>query len=117
MPNSGWNASKDSSVGVLLRSEVHGKEEMVFIRVTFGAGLKPVPVAWRSSTVSESVGTITTQMATTTTTLDTGVQALDPIGRILPGQRLSVGDYTTTVMTPTSRFSTSEFWDFLGEFP
>lgn len=84
-----------------------------------------VLAACSSSTVSESVNTSTTQVATTsttqvattTTTLDTDVHALDPVGRILPfGQLLSVGDYTTTLMAPRIRFSTSEFWDFRGEF-
>jgi hypothetical protein len=97
----------------------------VFAKLTFGATLILVLAACSSSTASESVNTSTTQVATTsttqvvttTTTLDTGVQALDPVGRILPGQRLSVGDYTTTLMTPTITFSTSKFWDFIGEFP
>ena len=98
----------------------------MFARITFGATLVLVLAACTSSAGSESVdtsttqeaATSTTQVATTTTTLDPDVQALDPVGRLLPGgQRLSVGDYTTTVMTPTLTFSTSEFWDFVGEFP
>jgi len=99
---------------------------MVFARVTFGTTLVLVLAACSNSTASEPANTSTTQVATTsttqvattTTTLDTDVQALDPVGRILPGgQRLSVGDYTTTVMTPTVTFSTSVFWGFRGEFP
>ena len=98
----------------------------MFAKLTFGVTLMLVLAACSNSTVSESVSTSTTQVATTsttqvavtTTTLDTDVQALDPVGRLLPGgSRLSVGDYTTTVMTPTVTFSTSEFWDFVGEFP
>jgi hypothetical protein len=89
----------------------------VFAKLTFGATLMLVLAACSSSTVSESVNTSTTQVATTSTTLGTDVQALDPVGTILPGQRLSVGDYTTTVMTPTITFSTTRFWDFIGEFP
>ena len=98
----------------------------MFTRLTFGVALMVVLAACSSSAASESVNTSTTQAATTsttqvsttTTTLNTDLQALDPVGRFLPGgQRLSVGDYTTTVMTPTVTFSTSEFWDFLGEFP
>ena len=95
-------------------------------KLTLGVTLMLVLAACSSSKASESVSTsttqvattATTQVATTTTTLGTDVQALDPVGRLLPGgQRLSVGDYTTTVMTPTVTFSTSEFWDFVGEFP
>ncbi|MEE8457815.1 MAG: hypothetical protein V3S28_07170 [Acidimicrobiia bacterium] len=98
----------------------------MFPKASFGVTLMLVLAACSSSTASESVDTTTTQaattsttrVATTATTLDTDadVQALDPVGRILPGQRLSVGDYTTTLMTPTIRFSISEFWDFRGEF-
>jgi hypothetical protein len=106
------------SVGRLLCCNPQGEETTVFTKLTFGVTLMIVLAACSNSTVSESVDTSTTQVATTTTTLDTDVQALDPVGRILPGgQRLSVGDYTTTVMTPTVTFSTSEFWDFRGEFP
>jgi len=98
----------------------------VSAKLTLGVTLMLVLAACSSSKASESVSTsttqvattATTQVATTTTTLGTDVQALDPVGRLLPGgQRLSVGDYTTTVMTPTVTFSTSEFWDFVGEFP
>jgi hypothetical protein len=98
----------------------------MFTKLTFGATLMLVLAACSNSTVSESVNTSTTQVATTsttqvattTTTLGTGVQVLDPVGRLLSGgSRLSVGDYTTTVMTPTVTFSTNKFWDFLGEFP
>jgi hypothetical protein len=98
----------------------------VFVKLTFGVTLVLVLVACSSSTESETVDTSTTQIATTsttqvtttTTTLDTDVQALDPVGTLLPaGQRLFVGDYTTTVMVPTVGFSTSEIWDFVGEFP
>ncbi len=98
----------------------------MFAKASFGVTLMLVLAACSSSTASESVNTTTTQVATasttrvatTTTTLDTDadVQALDPVGRFLPGQRLSVGDYTTTLMTPTIEFSISEFWDFRGEF-
>lgn len=104
------------------------------MKLTFGVALMLVLAACSNSTISETVDTSTTQIATTsttqvattsttqvattTTTLDTDVQALDPVGTLLPaGQRLFVGDYTTTVMTPTVRFSTSEIWDFVGEFP
>jgi hypothetical protein len=95
-----------------------GKEMTVFAKLTFGVTLMLVLAACSSSTASESVNTSTTQAATTTMAIDTDVQALDPVGRLLGGgQRLSVGDYTTTVMSPTITFSTNEFWDFVGEFP
>jgi hypothetical protein len=103
-----------------------GKEMTVLAKLTFGVMLMLVLAACSSSTASESVNTSTsqvattstTQVSTTTTTIDTDVQALDPVGRLLgAGQRLSVGDYTTTVMSPTITFSTKEFWDFVGEFP
>jgi hypothetical protein len=91
---------------------------MMFVKALFGITFMLVLAACSSSAASESVNTTTTQVPTSTATLetDTDVQALDPVGRILPGQRLSVGDYTTTLMTQTIRFSTSEFWDFRGEF-
>jgi hypothetical protein len=117
----------------MLYRNAPGKETTVFAKLTFGVTLMLVLAACSSSTASESVNTSTTQVAPTTTTqvaptsttqvapttttLGTDVQALDPVGRILPGQRLSVGAYTTTVMTPTVTFSTSKFWDFNGEFP
>jgi hypothetical protein len=98
----------------------------VFAKLTFGATLMHVLAACSSSTASKSASTSTTQVATTsttqvsttTTTLDTDMQALDPVGRFLArDQRPSVGDCTTTVMTPTITFSTTRFWDFIGEFP
>jgi hypothetical protein len=98
----------------------------VFAKLTFGATLMHVLAACSSSTASKSASTSTTQVATTsttqvsttTTTLDTDMQALDPVGRFLArDQRPSVGDCTTTVMTPTNTFSTSRFRDFIGEFP
>ncbi|RLE11343.1 MAG: hypothetical protein DRJ28_10840 [Actinobacteria bacterium] len=98
----------------------------MFAKLTFGVTFMLVLAACSNSTVSEAVNTSTTQVATTsatqvattTTTLDPDVQVLDPVGRLMGnGQRLSVGDYTTTVMTPTVTFSTTKFWDFVGEFP
>lgn len=98
----------------------------MFAKLMLGVTVTLMFAACSSATVSESVNTSTTQVATTsttqvattTTTLGTDVQALDPVGRLLlGGNRLSVGDYTTTVMTPRITFSTSEFWDFIGEFP